>query len=104
MNRTVGYLILEDVLEDQPLVIEGCTVDAVVTVLVIQEGSEVLVDDIVIDGNMLDLEDRTGNLDYRLVSNVDEDFMSEFYSMVEELALKKAKQTPEDLWDYRLLD
>lgn len=103
-HGAVGYLILEDILENSPLLVEGCKVDAVVSVTIVQDGKDILVDDIVIDGDMLDLEDRLGNLNYRSLSNVDEDFLDQVYTGIEQIAINKAKQTPEDLWDYRFLD
>ena|ERR1700722_11284963 len=103
-QKVIGYLILEDLLENSPLTIGDLTVDAIVSVLVIQEGKDILVDDIVIDGNILDLENEQGNIEYSPIRNMDEDFMDEVYSKIEQIAITRAKQTTEDLWDYRLVD
>lgn len=100
----IGYLIIEDVLNKTPLVIEGVKVDAIVDAMVIQDGLGLSVDDIIVDGKMLDLEHPDGTLEYRLTNNVDEDFMTLFYEEVERIAMETAKETSEDYWDYRIED
>lgn len=97
----IGYLIIEDVLGKAPLVVDGVLVDAIVDVLVLQSGEDLYVDDITIDGKMLDLEHPDGTLEYRLTNNVDDDFMDLVYDEVERIALARAVGTPEDYWEYR---
>jgi hypothetical protein len=97
----IGYLILEDVLNKTDIVIDGISVDAIVDVLIKQDGSFLEVEDITIDGKMLDLEHKDGTLEYRLTGNVDDAFMTEFYDRIVDIALLEARNTSEDFWQYR---
>ena len=98
-----GYLILEDVLDGRRVGAQGMFVDAVVNVTLVQSGVDKLsVEEIEIDGEMLDIEDPTdGSISYILTHNVAPDFMDDLYEKIETIAIEIAKNTQEDKWEYR---
>lgn len=101
-----AILTLEDVLDGLLVEVEGFLVDAVVKVVVIQHGSkefEIQELDVESDIKVTD-KDTNAFLGYVKFNDHDDSFKTKFNTLVEIMALEKARNAPEDLWDYKQVD
>lgn len=107
-----AFIDLMDVLgRTGPLVVDGYNLDAIINVSIVQKGSdEFVVQYFEVEDNIVDL---VSLYDGALIAYREFDLkgdkqiniiLRKFKQIVEQIAIQTAKNTPEQNWDYRLIE
>lgn len=110
-NNTVeAHLFIKDVLGVKgPLTIDGIELDAVVHVRIVHTGSNTMsIEYFEIDGNVIDMYTNENGIVYvnydSGLGTYTRKILNKFTNEVEQIAIEMARNTPEEEWDYRLIE
>lgn len=106
--KVEGYLIIKDLLYvSGPVDVDGFKLDGIINVEIVQSGRRLTIESFEIEGDVVDMALNDGGIVYlspAYNTEFTKKIYNEFIRKAEELAIKTAKETSENLWNYRLAD